>query len=274
MKLMGIMGILFLAGCAQEQTTDQNPAFGEAEWIDLTHPFSANTLYWPNNPKGFTRDTLFEGMTDKGYYYSSFDFYAPEHGGTHLDAPVHFAEGKKSVDELSINQMTGDAVVIDVSEKASQNRDYQISIEDVTHWEEKNGRLNDDVILLFHTGYGAFYPDALSYFGTDKKGEEAIPFLHFPGIHPELAEWLVRNRKIKAVGLDTPSIDYGQSSDFLTHRILLAENMPAFENVANLDKLPSKGIYVMALPMLLAEGSGAPLRIVASIVSPAPGSRN
>lgn len=267
MKLIGIVGIFLLAGCTQKEIEEPNLSLEQVEWIDLTHSFSGSTLYWPNNPKGFTRDTLFEGMTDKGYYYSSFDFYAPEHGGTHLDAPVHFAKGKKSVDELSISQLTGEAVVIDVADKASQNRDYQILIEDVTNWEEKNGRLKDDVIVLFHTGYGAFYPDALSYFGTDKKGEEAIPFLHFPGIHPELAEWLVRNRKIKAVGLDTPSIDYGQSTDFLTHRILLAENMPAFENVANLDKLPSKGIYIVALPMLLQDGSGAPLRIVAAVTS-------
>ena len=123
----------------------------------------------------------------------------------------------------------------------------------------------DNVIILFRTGYGKYYPDPLQYFGTDKKGQEAIPFLHFPGIHPQLAEWLVINRKIKAVGLDTPSIDYGQSSDFQTHRILLAKEIPAFENVANLDLLPVKNIYVVALPMLLKDGSGAPLRIIAGV---------
>ena len=238
----------------------------DINWIDLTHPFSAKTLYWPNNPKGFTRDTLYEGMTERGYYYSAFDFYAPEHGGTHLDAPVHFAEGKKKVDELSLSQLTGDAVVIDVSAKADQNRDYQIQVEDVTSWEKMHGSLSPDVIILFRTGYGKYYPDPLQYFGTAKKGQEAIPFLHFPGIHPELAEWLVKNRKIKAVGLDTPSIDYGQSTDFLTHRILLAEDIPAFENVANLDLLPVKNIYVVALPMLLKDGSGAPLRIIARVI--------
>ena len=123
----------------------------------------------------------------------------------------------------------------------------------------------DNVIVLFRTGYGQYYPDALKYFGTDKKGEEALPLLHFPGIDPQLAEWLIKNRKIKAVGLDTPSIDYGQSTDFQTHRILLDENIPAFENLANLNLLPEKNIYIVALPMLLKDGSGGPLRIIASV---------
>src|SRR5688572_2576690 len=238
--------------------TQSNPAAKEGQWIDLTHPFSSATLYWPNNPKGFIRDTLFEGMTDKGYYYSSFDFYAPEHGGTHLDAPIHFAENKLTVDGLHLNQLIGPGIVIDVSANAAGSRDYQISVGDVENWEKEHGKIPDNTIVLFNTGYGKYYPDALTYFGTDKKGEEAIPLLHFPGIHPDLASWLIANRKIKATGLDTPSIDYGQSQDFKTHRILLAENMPAFENVANLDKLPAKGFYVFALPMLLKDGSGAP----------------
>lgn len=235
------------------------------EWIDLTYPFSEKTLYWPNNPTGFEFDTLFEGHTEKGFYYSSFSFHAPEHGGTHLDAPIHFAKGRQTVDQLSLDQLMGDAVVIDVSAKAMHNRDYQFQREDVLEWEKVNGKLPDHVILLFRTGYGKFYPDALTYFGTDKKGEEAIPLLHFPGMHPELAAWLTRSRKIKAVGLDTPSIDYGQSSDFRTHQVLLGENIPVFENVANLDRLPTKGIYVIALPMLIKGGSGGPLRIIAGI---------
>ena len=94
--------------------TEAQDNLSQAQWIDLTYPFSEKTLYWPNNPKGFTKDTLFEGMTTKGYYYSSYGFYAPEHGGTHLDAPVHFARGKMTVDQLSLNKLTGEAVVIDV----------------------------------------------------------------------------------------------------------------------------------------------------------------
>jgi kynurenine formamidase len=262
-SILLLLPIIFTSCLDSKQHSDNITAVQNEKWIDLTHPFSEKTLYWPNNPKGFTRDTLFEGITEKGYYYSSFDFYAPEHGGTHLDAPVHFAKGKMTVDQLALDQLTGDAVVIDVSAKAEADPDYQITVDDVTNWEAKNERIDDNTI--FHTGYGKRYPDALSYFGTDIKGEEAIPFLHFPGIHPHLADWLVKNRKVKAVGLDTPSIDYGQSTDFQTHRILLGENIPAFENVANLHLLPPVNVYVIALPMLLKDGSGAPLRIIAKI---------
>ena len=104
-------------------------------WIDLTYPFSEKTLYWPNNPRGFTFDTLFEGHTDRGFYYASYSFFAPEHGGTHLDAPVHFAEGMKTVDELSLGQLMGEAVVIDVSAHALADRDYQVTIDDLLAWE-------------------------------------------------------------------------------------------------------------------------------------------
>jgi kynurenine formamidase len=235
------------------------------KWIDLTYPFSGKTLYWPNNPKGFELDTMHDGLTEKGFYYSSFAFCAPEHGGTHADAPVHFAQGKKSVDQLSLEQLTGNAVVIDVSAKALSNLDYLISVEDVLAWETANGPLDPNTILLFRTGYGKYYPDRKNYFGTDLKGDEAIPQLHFPGVSEDLALFLTKSRKVKAVGIDTPSIDYGQSDTFKAHRIILKEDIPVFENVANLDKLPAKGIYIIALPMMIEKGSGGPLRIIAGV---------
>ena len=163
--------------------------------------------------------------------------------------------------------MTGNAVVIDVSRKALVNRDYQISVEDIESWEKENNRIPDNTIILFRTGYGQYYPDREKYFGTPKTGMEAIPELHFPGILPETTQWLVEKRTIKALGLDTPSLDYGQSKVFKTHQILLGSNRPGFENLANLEQLPLKGIYVVALPMKIAKGSGAPLRIIATLVS-------
>jgi kynurenine formamidase len=257
--------LLFCSACKGPAGKTESNLFSGGEWIDLSYSFSKETLYWPNNPTGFTPDTLFEGQTPGGYYYSSFGFSAPEHGGTHLDAPVHFAKGKKTTDELSLSQLTGEAAVIDVSSKAANDRDYLAAASDITDWENQHGVLPDSVILLFRTGYGKYYPDAKKYFGTDKKGDSAIAQLHFPGIDPQLAEWLLKNRKIKAVGIDTPSIDYGQSSDFKTHRILLAENIPVFENVAHMDLLPATSAYIVALPMKIKNGSGGPLHIIAFV---------
>jgi kynurenine formamidase len=240
--------------------------FSNLKWIDLTYTFDSSTLYWPNNPTSFVHHTDAKGKTPLGYYYSSYSFCAPEHGGTHIDAPVHFAENKLTLDEVPLSCLMGNAVVVDVSAKALANRDYLVTIADVEQWEKENGELAPDMIILFRTGYGKFYPDREKYFGTSKTGEEAIPELHFPGIDPECTRWLVEKKNIKALGLDTPSMDYGQSKDFKTHQVLLGANKPGFENLANLDQLPSKGIYVVALPMKIGKGSGGPLRIIASVL--------
>ncbi len=230
--------------------------------VDLTHNYSSETIYWPTE-EGFKLDTQFDGMTEKGYYYSAKKFSAPEHGGTHIDAPIHFAENGKTVDQIPLEQLFGKAIVIDVSKDALENRDYQVSVQDFSNWESSHGLIPDGAIVLLHTGYGKYWPDRLKYLGTDKTGTKALVDLRFPGLHPMAAKWLVENRKINAVGIDTQSIDYGKSEFFETHRSLCKKSSPFFENVANLDKLPSTGTFVIALPMKIKDGSGAPLRLVA-----------
>ncbi|MGR9074132.1 MAG: cyclase family protein [Gammaproteobacteria bacterium] len=159
-----------------------------------------------------------------------------------MDAPIHFARNRLTVDRISLSSLTAQAVVTDVSGKALGDRDYQVAIEDIENWEKANGTIPDNAIVLFRTGYEQFYPDREKYFGTAKTGPEAIPELHFPGILPDTTQWLIDKRNIKALGLDTPSIDYGQSKVFKTLRILLGRDKPGFENLANLNRLPAKGI--------------------------------
>ena len=230
--------------------------------VDLSHPFDATTVYWPT-AEGFKLNTDFEGMTDKGYFYSAYKFSAAEHGGTHLDAPVHFAKGRHTVDEIPLTQLMGVGIVIDVTKQCAANSDYQVSVADLQNWERRNGRIAAGTIVFLRTGFGKRYPDRKSYLGTDERGADAVAKLHFPGLDPAAARWLTQNRSIKAIGLDTASIDYGQSTLFESHRILMDKNIPAFENVANLDQLPVKGFSVIALPMKIKGGSGGPLRIVA-----------
>jgi kynurenine formamidase len=129
-------------------------------------------------------------------------------------------------------------------------------------------QIPDGSIVLLETGYSKFYPDKIEYLGTDQRGPDAIKLLHFPGLSPEAAKWLVEKRNINAIGLDTPSIDYGQSTGFESHVTLLSKNIPAFENLTNLDQLPSKDFQVIALPMKIKDGSGGPLRIVAIVQKP------
>lgn len=244
--------------CAREK----NNALFDGTWIDLSYTYDTQTPYWPT-AEGFQLDTVFEGMTAGGYYYSAFQFKSAEHGGTHIDAPVHFAQGKQTVDEIPLEKLTGDAIVIDVTDSVSDYIDYQINVSDIENWEKENVRIKEGTIVLLRTGFGKFWPDKMKYLGTDQKGPAAVALLHFPGLHPDAAQWLVDNRSIKAIGIDTPSIDYGRSSTFKSHRILFEKNIPAFENLANLDSLPTSGFYIVALPMKIKGGSGGPLRIAA-----------
>ena len=230
--------------------------------IDLTYAFDANSVYWPTAEQ-FKLETDFEGITDKGYFYSAYRYSAAEHGGTHLDSPVHFAKGRYPVDELPLERLMGPAIVIDVTAQCATNPDYLVSVADFENWEKRNGKIPAGTIVLLRTGFGKFYPDRKKYLGTEERGAEAVAKLHFPGLDPAAARWITTNRAIKAIGLDTASIDYGQSTLFESHRALFEKNVPAFENVANLDQLPAKGFSVIALPMKIKGGSGGPLRIIA-----------
>jgi kynurenine formamidase len=230
--------------------------FPKGEWIDLTYDFSPESIYWSTDDR-FRKETVAEGRTPQGYYYSSYRVATPEHGGTHLDSPIHFAEGKQTVEQIPLGNLIGGAVKIDISAKALANRDYAMTVDDIAEWERANGRIPDGAVVLVRTGYGKYWPDRAKYMGLEGDVK------HFPSLGADAARWLVKNRRIKSVGIDTASIDVGISEKFETHVALMTENVPAFENVANLDRLPARGFQIVALPMKIKGGSGAPLRIVA-----------
>jgi len=232
-------------------------------WVDLSYPFDSTTIYWPT-AKPFRLEVVSAQRTAAGFYYAANNITAAEHGGTHLDAPIHFAEGKHTTDQIPLDQLMGPALVMDVSAEASRDPDYRLRVAALEAWERANGRIPAGAIVLVRTGWGSRWPDRLRYLGTAKPGPDAVPELHFPGIHPDAARRLVE-RGVDAVGIDTPSIDYGQSTTFESHQILSAADIPGFENVANLDRLPATGAVVIALPMKIAGGSGGPLRVVALV---------
>ncbi len=254
------LSALFLVGCATARVPID---LQHVEIIDLTYPFSEQTLYWPNSPSGFELKRLAFGKTAAGYFYSSNAFCAPEHGGTHIDAPIHFAERGVSADQIPLRQLIAPAAVVDITAKTASDPDYRLTAEDVRAWELRNGTIQPGTIVLLRTGWGARYPDRERYFGDDTPG--ATDKLHFPSYGEGAARLLVNDRRVAAVGIDTASIDYGQSRDFIVHQIVNGANVPGLENIANLDRLPERGAWVVALPMKIAGGSGGPLRIVALI---------
>jgi kynurenine formamidase len=238
--------------------------FSKGDWVDLTHEFSEQAIYWPTADE-FKKTTVFRGKTDAGFYYEAYNYCGAEHGGTHIDAPIHFAANHKTVDQIPVKQLIGQGIVIRITQKVAQDRNYQLKVDDLLDWERKHGIIPNDSILLIDTGSSRYWPDKQRYMGTAKRGPEGVAELKFPGLHPQAAKFLVTDRRIKAIGLDTPSIDFGGSKLFQSHQILYMKNVPAFENVANLDQLPIAGFTVIALPMKIKGGSGAPLRIVAFI---------
>ena len=231
--------------------------------MDLSHAYDSTTLFWPTAAQGWVLNKEAEGETAGGYYYSANNFATAEHGGTHIDAPVHFARGKRSVDQIPLESLMAPVVVVDVTQASAQSADYQVTADDLQRFEQQHGAIPSGTIVLLKTGFASRWPDAARYLGTAERGEAAVAKLHFPGLHPAAAEWLASNRKVKAVGIDTASIDYGQSRLFETHRTLMGRDIPALENLGSLDRLPPTGAFLIALPMKIGGGSGAPLRAVA-----------
>ena len=231
--------------------------------VDLSHAFGPRTLYWPTATTGFKLDELAFGPTPGGWFYSSYAYSAPEHGGTHLDAPIHFSKNGLTADRIPVEQFIGPAVVIDVSRQAARDRDYRLTIEDVTTWERAHGRIPRGAIVVLRTGWGMRWPDRKSYLGDDTPGDASN--LHFPSYGAEAARLLVEQRRVSALGADVASIDYGASGDFIVHQIAAAANVIGLENLANVSALPPRGATIIALPMKIEGGSGGPVRAIALI---------
>jgi kynurenine formamidase len=251
---------LLLNGCNQAPPSRDTEEIQVPRIVDLTYPFDENTPYWSAAEK-FVHTPVSVGKTEGGYWYSSYNFAANEHGGTHMDAPIHFAEGGQSVDQIPIERHIGPGVKISIVEKATANPDYLLTAADIRDWEARHGPTPAGAIVLVQTGWSRFWGDRLKYFGSAATDDTAER--HFPGIGRDAAEFLTQERQISMVGLDTASLDHGPSKDFIAHQILNGAGIAGLENVANLDQLPETGFLILALPMKIAGGSGGPTRIVA-----------
>ncbi|HET7439079.1 MAG TPA: cyclase family protein [Nitrospira sp.] len=238
------------------------PAFAgidESKLVDLTYSLDEQTVFWPTN-RPFTWEKAAWGRTSNGYWYASGDFSMSEHGGTHIDAPIHFAEGRLAVDEIPLQKLIAPAIVIDVRTLVEENHDYRLAPRDLEMWEARNGTIPQGAVVLMLTGWGRGWPDKFRYLGSQTPSDPKT--LHFPGFSKEAAEFLVKERHVDGIGIDTPSIDYGPSQDFIVHQIINGANLYGLENIANLDKLPPKGAILVALPIKIKGGTGGPVRII------------
>ncbi|XP_014667680.1 PREDICTED: kynurenine formamidase-like [Priapulus caudatus] len=245
----------------------QDAACKQSKIIDMTHLYANEGMTFGLHP-GLAHYNLtlgYKATNDLGVYSELNNFCTGEHTGTHIDAPRHNVLGRKGIDELALDDLIGDAVVIDVSDKAAENPDYQCTVTDIRLWESRHGVIRADSIFLLYTGWQKYWGNDRQYLGTDT-GDWKL--LRFPGLHPKAATFLLESRSIKLYGVDTLSGDYGQGvHEKLVHMTLLGANVPIIENVMNLDKLPPRGATVFAIPMKIKDGSGAPTRLFAMIDS-------
>ena len=255
--MLRLAPLLLIAAPLAAQTID----LSKARLIDLTHALDDKTLFWPTSPTRFKLDRLSFGETPGGWFYAANAFSLPEHGGTHLDAPIHFFKGGVTNDAIDLKRLIAPAVVIDVSAKAATNPDYRLTVADVNAFEKAHGRIPAGSAVLLRTGWSSRWPDAKRYLGDDTPGDASK--LHFPSYGVEAVRLLVGDRKVGALGVDVASIDYGASKDFMVHRVAAEAGVPGFENLTSLDQLPATGSVIIALPTKIRGGSGGPLRAVA-----------
>ena len=239
-----------------------SPHHSPGTLVDLTYPFDEDTIYWPNNAP-FHWEKSSWGHTHQGHWYASGVFSASEHGGTHLDAPIHFAEFGWTVDEIPLTHLTAEGIVLDIRSQAGSNPDYMLQVEDIAQWEKQHGAIPKDSIVFLLTGWGQYWPNASRYLGSRTPHDSTT--LHFPGFSKEAVSFLVNQRDIFGIGIDTASIDPGQSATFPAHQVLGQTNRFAIENVAHLEQLPPQGSSITALPMKIKGGTGAPVRVMALV---------
>ncbi|XP_050414236.2 isatin hydrolase [Patella vulgata] len=230
-----------------------------ARVVDLTFTMNASSIYWPGSPD-FNFTILNRNEVGTHWYETNY-FATAEHGGTHLDAPAHFSKGKWRTHEIPVERLVGPGVIIDVTSKATTDHDYRVQISDIEVWETKYGNIPEGAIVLMTSGWTKRYPDKGQVFGSENTTNPET--FHFPAFHEDAVEWLIQHRNISIVGVDTPSVDYGQTKTFPVHQLLGANNIIGLENVAYLDKVPEHGAIIFAGVTKLYDGSGGPARVIA-----------
>jgi len=229
---------------------------GRSRAVDLTYSLSSKIPYWPGEQyKPFEFKTI--ATYEQNGVFSGL-FTMPEHMGTHLDAPNHFVAGRIPVDQIATEQLIAPAVVIDVREQVAKDPDYRVTRDDIRQWERKHGRIPRRSLVFAYTGWEARWDKGEAYLNRDEKG-----IMHFPGFSAEAAEFLVKQRDVRGLGIDTLSVDVGPSKDYPVHHIILGAGKYALENLARLGQLPPRGAIVIVGVIPIAGGSGGPARVLA-----------
>jgi kynurenine formamidase len=240
---------------AESPTLDELVS-GKLKIVDLGWPLNDKNPYWPAEDYEPFRLKTIATIEKNGVLSKAF--FCPEHLGTHLDAPNHFEKNQPAVDQIEPKRLFAHGVVIDIAPQSSGDADYRLTTSDVAEWEKAHGRIPDGAVVLLSTGWARHWNNYPRYKNQDVEGK-----MHFPGCSAEAAKFLVDERNVKGLGIDTLSIDYGLSKDFAVHHVVNGAGRYGLENVAHLDELPPRGFYVVVAPIKIETGSGGPTRLFA-----------
>ncbi len=231
------------------------------EFVDLSREIFHRTQTHPSHPPVVMTDwndhseKKVAGSTT--FTSKALSLAMSDHAGTHVDAPAHFAPGTATVDKLPPEVLMGPAAVVDVTAQVASNPDYEVSPADIEAWEREHGPLQPQHLVLIRTGWPTRWPDEKRYRNADAAG-----VMHFPGLSVAASQ-LLRQRKVRAVGIDTLSTDPGPSATFEQHKDFLPGGGYHIENLADLSALPPVGAFVVVSPLFVTDGSGAPARVFA-----------
>jgi kynurenine formamidase len=251
---LALTACISLCACSPSSTVPTGP-FDAYNIVDLTYTYDSTIPLYPGGAP-FTLKNM--AQIEQGYYMNSFS--VGEHVGTHLDAPSHFSKGAPDVDKIPPEALTGPVALIDIAEAASRDADTELTMDQMTAWEKSHGKIPDGAFLVVRTGWGKRWDEPDKYLNKDGGG-----VMRYPGISLSAAQFAVGQRGVKGLGIDTLSTDRGSSTTFPEHHYTLGAGKIHLENLANLDRLPATGAYLIAAPLKIKNGSGAPARVFALI---------
>lgn len=228
--------------------------------LDLTHPLNDSSPNWEGTQKSPFRAEELGNIERDGYY--SRVFSTQEHYGTHLDAPAHFASGAWTVDQIPLDRLMRPLAVLDVRDRAANDPDYELSVDDVLAWEQMHGAVPTGAVVLASTGWDEYWKAQDRYRNLQSDGAT-----HYPGFALEAAQFLVLSRGVVGLGIDTMSVDIGATTSYPVHIFTSQRGVYHLENVANLRHVPAAGATILVAPIKLEKGSGAPARVFALLPS-------
>jgi kynurenine formamidase len=250
---------VFAAGAAAsvpagaQQSTVRLPK-GFRDVVDLTHVLSPALPVYP----GYRPIQVRARTTVARDGYANNEVTFDEHTGTHVDAPVHFVAGAVSADRLPVDRLIAPLAVITIAGRAAKDPDTLVAAEDVLQWEKRYGRIPAGAFVAMHSGWDAHVDDANRFFNRDAKGT-----MHAPGFSEAAARFLVAERDISGVGVDTLSLDAASAQKFVAHLAILGAGKYGIEMLTNLSRVPASGATIVVGAPKHEGATGGPARVLA-----------